>query len=282
MNKDFLEQWIYRDEHAEVALLSAPVTFPPIPSIALSIFRSALESAGITAKVIYCSFPTIHQLGTDTIYGLSEYMDFQKNAEYLFAGLTDVSACVSPREFIDTLSFSGTPEEKKQELTEMLSSAVRTAEVIVEAAARRILHMGARIVAASSIYSQQNASLAILRRVKELDPSIQTIIGGHNVSGVMGMTVLKYFPSVDYVSFGEGDETIAELCESLLANDGKPLPYGIVGRDDELPETIPYRMTKDMNKVAFPDYRDFFEEIQMEADGFYGDIPVYYAQTYEE
>ena len=282
MNKDFLEQWIYQDEHAEVALLSAPVTFPPVPSIALSIFRSALKDSGITSKVIYCSFPTIHQLGTDTIYGLSEYIDFQKNAEYLFAGLTDVSASAAPREFIDAFTSSEMPEEKKQELTVMVSQALGTAEVIVEAAARRILHMGARIVAASSIYTQQNASLAILKRVKELDPSIRTIIGGHNVSGVMGMTVLKYFPSVDYVSFGEGDETIAQVCKSLLANDGQPLPYGIVGHEDELPEMIPYRMTKDMNKVAFPDYRDFFEEIRMEADGFYGEIPVYYAQTYEK
>ncbi len=281
MNQDFLEQWINQNEKAQVALLSAPVTFPPVPSIALSIFQSALDAAGISSRVIYGVFPTIHLLTTDTIYKLSDYMDFQKNAEYFFAALTDVSSSVSARQFVDTFTSPGLPEEKKEELTELVLQGIHVAEVIVEAVARRIIHMGARIVAASSIYSQQNGSLAILKRVKELDPSIKTVLGGHNVSGEMGLTVLRHFPSVDYVSFGEGDETIAELCSSLLHPTGRPMPYGIIGHGEVLPDHIPYRMTEDMNSVAAPDYRDFFEEIQRGEDLFYGDKPVYYAQTYE-
>lgn len=281
MKEDFLDSWIHQDKKTDVALLSAPMTFPPVPSIALSIFQSALDAAGISSKVIYCAFPTIHLLSTDMIYRLSNYMDFSKNAEYFFAALTDVSASVSARQFVDTLSYYQVPEEEKKIETEMVLQVLQAAEEIVEATARRILHMRARVVAASSIYAQQNASLAILKRVKELDPSIKTVIGGGNVSGEMGMTILRNFPSVDYVSFGDGDETIVEVCSNLLHPTGKPMPYGIVGRDDPLPETIPYRMTKDLNSVATPDYRDFFEEIQKEESLYYGEKPVYYAQTYE-
>ena len=281
MKKDFLEQWIRQDEKADVALLSAPVTFPPVPSIALSIFQSALDQAGISSRVVYCAFPTIHILGTEVIYKLSEYMDFQKNAEYLFAGLTDVCASVPARQFIDAFTSPRLPEERKAELTDLVLKGMEAAKESVETAARRIIHMEAKVVAASSIYSQQNASLAILKRVKELDPSIKTILGGHNVSGEMGMSVLRNFPSVDFVSFGEGDETIVEVCNNLLTHSNDPMPYGVVRAKDVLPESAPYRMTKDMDSVPTPDYRDFYEEIQKEASWFYGDIPVYKAHTYE-
>ena len=281
MKKEFLEQWINQEEEVQVALLSAPVTFPPLPSIALSIFQSALEQAGISAKVIYSSFPAIHLLETDTIYRISRYMYFQKNVEYLFAGLTDVSASAPVRQFIKAFTSPDLPEAQKEELEELILKGQKAAEEVVEATARRIIHMKARIVAASSIYAQQNAALGILKRVKELDPSIYTILGGYNVSGELGRTVLRHFPSVDYVSFGEGDETIVQVCKNLLAHDEKDMPYGIVRHGEELPGDIPYRMTKDLNRIAAPEYRDFFEEIRMEASGFYGDVPVYYEQTYE-
>ena len=75
----------------------------------------------------------------------------------------------------------------------MLIQAMDAAEAIVEATAARIVHMGARVVAASSAFAQQCASLAILKRVKELDPSIVTLMGGYNVTGEMGLTVLRHF-----------------------------------------------------------------------------------------
>ena len=281
MKKDFLDKWINQDETADVALLSAPVTFPPVPSIAHSIFQAALDEAGISSRVIYCTFPAIHLMGTENIYKLSKYMDFQKNAEYLFAALTDISASVTVSQFIETFTSPHLSEEQKMEVTALVLHGTEVAKESVEAAARRIIHMGARVVAASSIYSQQNASLAILKRVKELDPSIKTVLGGHNVSGEMGMAILRNFPSVDYVSFGEGDETIVDVCDRLLHADDQLMPYGIVGQGDVPPDPIPYRMTKDMDTVATPDYRDFFEEVRLEASGFYGEIPVYYAQTYE-
>ena len=279
MRKGFLNDWINREEKAQVALLSAPVTFPPTPSVALSIFKSALDEAGISSKVIYAMFPTIHMIDKKAIYRISRYIPLQENAEYLFAHLTDIPGGVPIDEFVRIFTPPDLLEETVDELTELLSQTMSMAEEIVEAVALRIVSMGAGIVAASSVHRQQIASLAILKRVKDLNPSIRTILGGHNVSGEMGLAILRNFPSVDYVSFGEGDETIAEVCSNLLAGGNRPMPYGIVGRDGPLPKTAPFRMTKDMDGIALPDYRDFFEEVQMEEDGFYGGAMAYPAQA---
>jgi len=174
----FLDQWINREEHAEVALLSAPFTYPPVPSIALSIFQSTLSGAGISSRIIYASYPMIHLMGAETIPRIGRYMDFHKDAEYLFAHLTDVSACVPVDEFIRTVVHREMTEEQKKSLADLLRQGIRAAEETVEATARRIIHMGARVVAASSIYSQQNAGGADPEKADDLPEREIPLPGG--------------------------------------------------------------------------------------------------------
>lgn len=269
--QEIINQWCTMDEQADVAFVSAPVTYPPIPSMALSIFQATLDASGISSKVIYTMFLSMRLLGNKAIRILHNMLDLSGNGDILFAHLTDVPTPCTPEEFLSVLQPDLTDEDRKY-LLGHLKHAISAAEQIVEATSRKVVNMGAKILAVSSIYSQHNASLAIIKRVKELDPSITTIIGGFNVSGEAGMAVLRNFPSVDYVSFGEGDETIAEVCRNILEKTGKPMPYGIVGRNDPVPDPIPYRMTKDMDTVMTPEYRDYYEEKARAVNGFYGDI----------
>ena len=259
------------DEQADVAFLSAPVTYPPIPSMALSIFQATLDEAGISSRVIYTMFLAMRLMGKETIADLHGLIDLFSNGDLLFAHLTDVPTPCTAEDYLSLIKGDNVNKYRDQ-LLDMLEHAKAAAEQITDAAARKVINMGARILAVSSVYSQQNASLAIIRRVKELDPAITTIIGGFNISGEAGLAVLRNFPSVDYISFGEGDETIAEVCMNILNKSDAPMPYGIVGRNDPVPDPIPYRLTRDMDTVKTPEYRDYFREKEMAMNGFYGDI----------
>ena len=259
------------DEQADVAFLSAPVTYPPIPSMALSIFQATLDDAGISSRVIYTMFLAMRLMGKETIADLHGLIDLFSNGDLLFAHLTDVPTPCTAEDYLSLIKGDNVNKYRDQ-LLDMLEHAKAAAEQITDAAARKVINMGARILAVSSVYSQQNASLAIIRRVKELDPAITTIIGGFNISGEAGLAVLRNFPSVDYISFGEGDETIAEVCMNILNKSDAPMPYGIVGRNDPVPDPIPYRLTRDMDTVKTPEYRDYFREKEMAMNGFYGDI----------
>ncbi|MBQ9030285.1 MAG: RiPP maturation radical SAM C-methyltransferase [Parasporobacterium sp.] len=87
----------------------------------------------------------------------------------------------------------------------------------------------------------------------------------------MGLAVLDQYPSVDYISFGEGDEVIAAFCKMLLESRHDPLPYGILGKGKRAEDfKAPHRLTADMNMVPLPEYRDFFEEAEKERRGDYG------------
>lgn len=259
------------DEQADVAFLSAPITYPPIPSMALSIFQATLDAAGISSNVIYTMFLAMRLMGKETIADLHSMMNLFSNGDLLFAHLTDAPTPCSAEDYLSLMP-DDYVDKYRDQLLEMLEHARTSAEQITDAAARKVVNMRARVLAVSSVYSQQNASLAIIKRVKELDPGITTIIGGFNISGEAGLAVLRNFPSVDYISFGEGDETIAEVCRNILDKSDAPMPYGIVGRNDPVPDPIPYRLTRDLDTVMTPEYRDYFREKEMAMNGFYGDI----------
>ncbi len=268
MNDSIFDRWAALPGKAEVALLSAPFTFPPSPSIALSIFKSCLSGAGISSEVLYPIFPLIRTLGMEHVKELHSFAPVKGVNEFLFANLTDVRVPYDERDFVEEI-FCDRDERWRTYHAELFREYRRKAEACVEAAARRVLNLGARVVAASSIFSQQNASLAVLRRVKELDPGIATVIGGFNVSGDMGVAVLRDYPSVDYVFFGEGDEVFAEVMRKAIAGD-RDMPYGVWSRED-LGGEIPFRLTRDMDTVPTPDYSDYFAEIDRERAGFYGE-----------
>ncbi len=269
MTESNVLKWEDIKESADVALLCAPFVYPPMPSIALSIFKNCLAESGISSKVIYPMFPFSHMLGADRAREISSYPYLFEMDEFLFAHLTDVENNYTPDEYLRAMA-PYEKEEKTAHIKELIVYGREKAEECVEVTAQKIIKMGAKVLAGSSIFAQQNATLAIFKRVKELDPSVTTMIGGCNVSGEAGACVLRHYKSVDYVFFGEGDEVFADVCMTAMDKKGGEMPYGVVARGEEIKGQIPHRMTKDMNSVPYPDYGDFIEEWQRELSGFYG------------
>lgn len=125
--------------------------------------------------------------------------------EYCFAHLSGRPAGCSPEDAAALLY----PEEEAEEVASLLEKGREAAEIVTDATARKIIAMDPKVLACSSIYAQLSASLAICRRVKEMRPDIRTVIGGF-IHAERGTRILRNYSSVDYVSLGEGDESIAE------------------------------------------------------------------------
>ena len=269
MESSAAEKWKALCEPADVVLLSPPFVFPPLASVALSIFQKKLRNEGISSKVIYPMFLFAHLLGLEEVSLILEMRRNMIYQEYLFAGLTGVENHYEPEEAVRGLQTCS--EDKVETYIEIIRKGCAAAEEVTKASAERIIGMNPGVLACSMIYTQVNAGLAICKQVKERNPDIKTLIGG-SVSGETGIRILKDYPYVDYVSFGEGDETIAETCEILLGRKSGPLPYGVVSRDDiDRLDEIPHPLTRNMNTIPMPDYSDFLEEVQREENGFYGE-----------
>jgi ribosomal peptide maturation radical SAM protein 1 len=148
------------------------------------------------------------------------------------------------------------------------------ATVFVDETAHAVLNTGARIVGCTSMYWQHTASLALLRRVQELDPSIITMLGGANCESVMGLANHRNFSWVDYLVSGEADDFIAALCKMILIKGRElshaELPFGVFGpthREFGYPvsangDGVPRAACRNISVLPPPDYDDYFRTLR--------------------
>jgi len=176
-------------QQLDVVLLSPPYDFPPRPSIALSLFRQCLNEAGLRSRVFYPMFRLSHILGTELAKKIDIYPYICGLEEFLFAHLTDVENNCSNEEYARFLSrkFPFLPFD---EVLSMINEAEEKARQCLDEIAEEIAQIRPGVLAVSSIFSQMNGALAVIKRVKELSPETVTLLGGTNVSGDSGAAVL--------------------------------------------------------------------------------------------
>lgn len=244
------------------------------PSIALGILKSCLLEAGIGCHVETANLRFAEAVGLEA-YGLM--LQFRTDSllgEWTFAG-------AAFRDGRDTLCEilgssrrhqpGNAPAAAMDEthFSTMLTQLREFAPIFVDEIAQRILERSPRIVGCTSTFEQHCAALAVLRRVKELDPDVVTLMGGANCEGAMGWTTLKNCGWVDFVVSGEADELFAPLCETLLRG-GDTLPFGVltrehvrIGRAAAFPKgEIPRAVVASMAKSPAPNFDEYFEALE--------------------
>jgi ribosomal peptide maturation radical SAM protein 1 len=154
-------------------------------------------------------------------------------------------------------------------LTADLLALRAAAGQFIDDTARRVLATGARVVGCTSTFEQHVASLALLRRVRELAPGVVTMLGGANCETVMGEATHRCFEWVDYVVSGEADGIVADLCRLALTHGRQAppadLPRGVLGprhRSAKTPspgqQQLPRALFGDLDSLPTPRFDDYF------------------------
>jgi magnesium-protoporphyrin IX monomethyl ester (oxidative) cyclase len=139
----------------------------------------------------------------------------------------------------------------------------------VDETARRVLARRPRIVGCTSTFEQHTASLGLLRRIKALDPTVITMLGGANCEAEMGWAAIREFPWVDYVVSGEADELFPALCRLALecgtGVSAAELPDGVLAAVHVRERTYgtgraraPRAVVERLDASPVPDYTDYF------------------------
>jgi ribosomal peptide maturation radical SAM protein 1 len=266
-----------------VCLVCMPYASLERPSIALSLLKAALARTGIGAEVVYGNLAFAEEVGVEAhnligksqshslagewTFGGAAFPGFEGGTEAYFAHVASCLRVLQP--LVRRAGGRGRVPGILREVRERAPSFVdRMAKAVV---ARR-----PRIVGCSSMFQQHCASLALLRRVRELDPGIVTMIGGANCESSMGVTTHAECPWIDYVFSGEADEVFPELCRRLLArgSGGPPPPdldeglegvigprwRGAGGAPD--PTGPPRARVGEMDRSPVPDYDDYFAALE--------------------
>ncbi len=266
----------------DVCLVNMPYASLPRASIALSLLKAILEGEGIRTRVLYPNLWFAERVGISLYHLCSHQSPTEFLAgEWTFAGAAFPDARRRDEEYLRWIArsyrriYPGGIEQRERLVDDLQRLRSESTAFIAEVA-RRILATGARIVGCTSTFEQHVASLALLRRIRELDPSVTTMLGGANCEAEMGETTHRYFPWVDYVVSGEADGIIADLCRNVLAS-GRDvpidrLPSGVLGPAHrvaaalgEARPTLPRAMFSNLDDLPYPDLDDYFETLRASA-----------------
>jgi len=121
------------------------------------------------------------------------------------------------------------------------------------------------LIGFSLITFEYKMSYGLISKVKTLYPDIKTVAGGPHVT-VLKETVLRECNALDYGVVHEGEETIVELCQSKISENGIK---GLIRRENG---KVVYNGDRepllDLDQIAFPTYEN------LEMNKYVREIPI--------
>ncbi|MEU1983064.1 RiPP maturation radical SAM C-methyltransferase [Nocardia sp. NPDC019395] len=188
------------------------------PSLALGVLKASCAEHGVAEPAAYYANLRWAEVLLDAGLTVDDYRSVSDDGfthalgDWVFAG-----ALNGPDFGIEQMA----DYARQHRIDLALISCMRgLADDFVSSVAREVLSMGPALVGFTSTFSQNVASLAVARRIKQHAPEVLTLFGGYNAEGVMGVTIHREFEFVDLVLRGESDKTFPELLGALGSDPG--------------------------------------------------------------
>lgn len=261
-----------RQDICLVCMPDSPVALPPI---GLGLLNAILCNAGFAVKTLHANLWFADLVGIDRWRIVRRTRVEDLAAEWLFSGSAFRSDAPLREEYLEKLieRNSSLRRRDRAEVFELFHTLRREAERFVDLAAERVVEHRPRIVGCTSTFLQHVASLALLRRIRELVPEIVTMMGGANCETRMGRATHRAFPWVDYIVSGEADGLITALCRAIFSK-GREVPaaelpagvFGPVHRELGYPvsqdgDGVPRATVASLIDVPIPNYDDYFDQL---------------------
>ena len=243
----------------DAILIVPPFATLRYPSLAVHLLQACCRRAGFRVSVLYANFLLAAVLGEDDYTRICEAPMGSFAAERFFArvafgvprlGRRARRMFEPPWEIRGEREMELEPDAGTENFLPLakLRRLEPRAENFAEAIARAVAERDYAIAGCTTIFEQTAASVAILNRVKRLNPKIVTVLGGANCEGEMSRGLASLDTKIDYFFSGESEETFPEFVRAVLAG--------------SLPERriIPGELCRDMDSLPPPAYDEFFEQ----------------------
>ncbi|MDO8785477.1 MAG: radical SAM protein [Syntrophales bacterium] len=123
----------------------------------------------------------------------------------------------------------------------------------VSAVVSKVLEYRPDIVGISSTTVAFHRALETAREIKAHTPDIPVVVGGPHVTAVRE-DVLSH-PEIDFAVFGEGEETLKDLLNTLASGGNVSLVKGLAFRNGVMPTiNAPRPFIEDLDSIPFPAY----------------------------
>ncbi|CAN5819189.1 RiPP maturation radical SAM C-methyltransferase [soil metagenome] len=242
-----------------VLLVNMPFAALDTPSLALGLFKTRLREDGIACDVQNLNFRFAEMVGYEN-YEFVLLLSAILGGEQLFARAL-FGDCVPPdseyyREALETKSTSADVPARMEQIR-------RYVPEFLAACLEQIPWHAYDLIGFTSLFEQNLSSLSLARLVKERYPDKVIVFGGANCEDILGLSLHRCFPFVDFVCSGEADHTFPELVQRLKYHHPVNGLKGLVHRmNGTSVYEGPSRLIKDLEVLAAPNYDDYFEQLR--------------------
>jgi ribosomal peptide maturation radical SAM protein 1 len=261
----------------------AVIVVPPFasvayPALAPHALQASARESGLNVKVLYANILFARAAGwglyeslQENDFGLGEWIfadaafeippakprtEKMSDPAWLARQINSDCTLRNARVILDILSplkkkTSLTPMDGKQPHTEIDWKQLQNeAANWVETTAQSVVDAGYRVVGCTTTFGAMTPSLALLRRVKEIDPSVITILGGSLCEAEMADGVISTGVPVDYVFSGEGEIGFPLFLRQVL--DGKRPTERILRGE----------CVANLDSLPLPDFSEFIAQVK--------------------
>ena len=226
-----------------VALVNMPFASPRWPNLALGLLKAVLARQGVACDVVYLNLDFAEQIGLEDYLWLADSFGFVLGGERLFAKhFFAADRLPDDERYYREVLLKSDPDFGLEERAEYESLAAQVPTFLNRAIASRDWRQY-DVVGFTSSFQQTIPSLCLARRIKQLRPDVKIMLGGAACDSEMGIELLRLFPLVDYVFFGEADLAFPEVVRQVLAGESVRLPPGVAGRTEAAVAASPEETT---------------------------------------
>lgn len=265
------------DNKRNVLLIAMPFAGTAIPSIQLPVLEEYLKERNINTQTRHL------YLKAAEFYGLNNYnfLIYPPNNSY--------NAQMAFSKYVFPEHWKKTEEKFREFFNEKISQNkniqknftferyVKRTDIFYNWVIEQVDWGSYDLIGFTLNYGQLLPSLAIAKKIKELDPEKKIIFGGSRTVSQLGMKVLETFNYVDFIVSGDGEESLYLLASSFQNYESVPHLMYRVGK-----EVIWNKSDAivDLNSLPIPSYDPFYEELSPMSDEvkqyfhLYGKLPI--------
>jgi ribosomal peptide maturation radical SAM protein 1 len=241
-----------------VLLVNMPFAALDTPSLALGLFKSRLRAENIPCRVVDLNLRFAEMAGWDA-YDLILKLPAIMAGEQLFAREVFGDRLPSDAEYYREVLETGLAA---RDIPPRLEEIRRHVPAFLRHCLESIPWHAYDVIGFTSLFEQNLPSLALARLIKQRWPEKIIVFGGANCEDIMGLTLHRSFPFVDYVFTGEADRAFPELI--LRLKYGHPvegIPGMVHRRGRQSVQAAPAQPIDDLDALPIPDYDDYFAHL---------------------
>jgi ribosomal peptide maturation radical SAM protein 1 len=240
------------------------------PSLGLSLLQAELRRRGVQCDVHYLTFGLVDSLGTRLYDWVAHDLPYTAFVgDWVFARALYGPDRTADREYVRRVlvrEWHCTRAEIEQIF------AVRTVcENFLSRCLSYPLWQNYDVVGFTSTFTQNLASLALARRLKQAFPGCSIVFGGANWEGEMGQALHAAFPFVDFACSGEAELSFPDLIAAIgqcggneVKRDSRSLFERIPGicfrYGDTSTFTGPGTRVRDLDSLATVTFDDYYRD----------------------